>query len=71
MDREPVCYNRRELTEALRSIQSTLGKCEKALPKLREGSSSHTLTARRIDAFKIAIMLIKEKMKLLGDCTDE
>jgi len=39
-----------------------LSKCEKALTKLREGTSQHTLTARRIEAFRIALTLIKEKL---------
>ncbi len=51
-----------DLSEALRSIESTLSKCEKALLKLREGTPQHTLTTRRIAAFKIAVELIKEKM---------
>ncbi len=54
--------DRHELSEALRSIESTLGKCEKALLKLREGTPQHTLTTRRIEAFKIAVELIKEKL---------
>ena len=52
-----------ELREALRAIESTLSKCEKAQEKLREGTSQHTLTKRRIEAFRIASMLIKEKME--------
>jgi len=56
-----------ELSEALRSIESTLSKCEKALTKLREGTSQHTLTIRRIDAFRIATELIKEKLEAIGD----
>jgi len=54
-----------ELSEALRSIESTLSKCEKALTKLRAGTSQHTLTIRRIDAFRIAITLIKEKLEAI------
>jgi hypothetical protein len=54
--------NGHDLSEALRSIESTLSKCEKALLKLREGTPQHTLTTRRIEAFKIAVELIKEKM---------
>jgi hypothetical protein len=53
---------RSELCEALRSIESTLSKCEIARAKLREGTPQHTLTTRRIEAFKIAVELIKEKM---------
>ena len=52
-----------ELAEARRSIDSTLRKCEKALEKLRPGSSSHTLTVRRIRAFRIALELIDREME--------
>ena len=52
-----------ELSEALRAIESTTGKCEKALMKLREGTPQHTLTKRRIAAFRIASELIKEKVE--------
>ena len=48
-------YTTEELSEARRAIDSTLHKCEKALEKLRPGSSSHTLTVRRIRAFQIAL----------------
>jgi len=56
-----------ELNEALRFIESTMSKCEKALTKLREGTSQHTLTTRRIEAFRIAVTLIKEKLEAIGD----
>ena len=46
--------SRHELHEALRSIESTLSKCEKTLTKLREGTSQHTLTIRWIDAFRMS-----------------
>lgn len=45
-----------------RSIDSTLRKCEKALEKLRPGTSPHTLTVRRIRAFRIALALIDREM---------
>jgi hypothetical protein len=54
-------YNHMELTEVLRSIESTRKKCEKATEKLREGSSQRTLTARQISAFLLAEELITEK----------
>ena len=54
--------NLQDLSEALRAIESTLSKCEKAQTKLREGTSQHTLTKRRIEAFRIASALIREKM---------
>ena len=50
-----------ELLEALRTIESTISKCEKAFSKLSEGTSQHTLMRRRLDAFNIAVMLINEK----------
>lgn len=55
-------FSREALLEARRSIASTLSKCEKALTKLRPGTSSHTLTARRIQAFKIALELISREL---------
>ena len=55
-------YTTEELTE-LRSIVSTLSKCEKVLPKLKEGTSSHTLLVRRIQAFHIATALIERELK--------
>jgi len=51
-------YTTQELMEARRSIASTLSKCEKALLKLPQGKPQHTLTARRIRAFQIALELI-------------
>ena len=60
-----------ELAEARRSIDSTLRKCEKALEKLRPGSSSHTLTVRRIRAFQIALALIDREVEHAKDSTDE
>jgi hypothetical protein len=62
-----VPEGQRDLREALRSIESTLGKCEKAQTKLREGTPQHTLTKRRIDAFRIAVDLLNEKLEAAGD----
>lgn len=56
-------YTPEELAEARRSIDSTLCKCEKAMEKLRPGSSSHTLTVRRIRAFGIALELIDREIE--------
>ncbi len=53
-------FTSEELQEALRAIASTTRKCEKVLPKLKEGTSSHTLLVRRIKAFHIASVLIKQ-----------
>ncbi len=56
-------YTPEELSEALRSIVSTLHKCEKAIEKLSPGTPQHTLTRRRIEAFRIAIALIEREME--------
>jgi hypothetical protein len=55
-------YTKAELEEALRSIASTTGKCEKSLPKLKQGSAQHTLLARRIQAFHVASALIGREL---------
>jgi len=59
-------YTRIELSEAHKSISSTLSKCEKAFEKLKQGTSQYTLMKRRIEAFRIALELIEDK---LSDCT--
>jgi len=56
-------YNVYDLKEAIRAIESTIKKCEKVLPKLKEGTSSHTLLIRRIRAFEIAVDLIKRELE--------
>ncbi len=56
-------FSTAELQEALRSIASTLGKCEKAILKQRAGSSQHTLLTRRIQSFRIAMALIEQALE--------
>lgn len=56
-------YNEYDLKEAIRAIESTIKKCEKVLPKIKEGTSSHTLLIRRIRAFEIAVDLIKRELE--------
>lgn len=56
-------YTAEDLTEALRAIDSTISKCEKAQPKLKEGTSQHTLLIRRIKALRIASDLIKRELE--------
>lgn len=57
-------YAKEELEEAFRAIISTISKCEKVLPKLKEGTSQHTLLIRRIKAFQIALVLIKKELEV-------
>jgi hypothetical protein len=56
-------YTRTELEEALRAISSTISKCEKVLPKLKTGTSQHTLLVRRIKALQIASTLITKELE--------
>jgi hypothetical protein len=55
-------YTKSELEEALRAIESTIGKIEKIMPKLREGTPQYTLSKRRLEAFNIAVELIKREL---------
>jgi hypothetical protein len=57
-------YTQEELEEALRAIDSTISKCEKVQPKLKQGTSQHTLLIRRIKALNIASALIKRELGL-------
>lgn len=56
-------FTKEELEEALRAIASTISKCEKVQPKLKEGTSQHTLLIRRIKAFHIASALITKALE--------
>lgn len=55
-------FTKQELEEALRAIASTISKCEKVQPKLKEGTSQHTLLIRRIKALNIASTLILREL---------
>ena len=57
-------YTKEELQEAFQAIDSTIRKCEKVQPKLKPGTSSHTLLCRRIKAFTIALALIERELGL-------
>lgn len=56
-------YTKEELEEALRAISSTINKCKKVLPKLKQGTSQHTLLIRRIKALHIASALITKELE--------
>lgn len=56
-------FTREELEEALRAIASTISKCEKVQPKLKQGTSQHTLLVRRIKALYIASALITRELE--------
>jgi hypothetical protein len=56
-------FTNEELEEALRAIASTIGKCEKVQPKLKQGTAQHTLLIRRIKALHIASSLIMQALE--------
>lgn len=55
-------YSNEELSEALRAITSTLSKLQKVEPKLRVGTSQHTLVIRRMKALQISSDLILQAL---------
>ena len=55
-------FTKEELSEALRAIVSTIGKCEKVQPKLKPGTPQHTLLVRRLKALNIAAVLLQREL---------
>jgi hypothetical protein len=53
-------YTKEDLEEALRIISSIIIRCEKAQPKLAEGTSHHTLMTNRINAMYVSKSLITD-----------
>lgn len=51
-----------ELEEAPKANVSIIGKCEKAMVKLKENSAQHTLLSRRIKALHISVDLIEREL---------
>ena len=56
-------FTKEELEEALRAIASTISKCEKVQPKLKQGTAQSTLLFRRIRALNIASTLITQELE--------
>ena len=61
-------FSETELREAARAIASTQMKSEKAIGKLKVGSAQHSLTARGIAAYTLALALIA---RALGEAQAE
>lgn len=55
-------YTEEELREAWRALDSTVKKCDKVLPKLKPGTSQHTLLVRRIKALRISLELLEREL---------
>ena len=60
VDRLPS-FTAEELSEAHRSLLSTLKKCEKVLESDKLPQSQRTLTERRVAALKLALALIERE----------
>lgn len=67
IDKKNDATRQHDLCEALRAINSTIRKCEKAQLKLTEGTSQHTLTKRRLEAFYIAVELIGNELEKVNE----
>ena len=57
-------FTTEELAQAIKTFKSSMSKCEKALPKLKEGSPQRKWVNKQLEAYYIAISLIE---KLSGD----
>jgi hypothetical protein len=55
-------FSQNDLSEARRSLASTMAKCEKVEPKLKPGSAQHTLLVQRIKAFRVALALVEREL---------
>ena len=58
------------LSEAQRAIESALKKSEKVLLKLREGTFSHSFTARGIATYDLALELIQTELQKNGSIVE-
>ena len=56
-------FTRDDLQEALRTLDSMIGKTEKSQVKVSPGTSQHTLARNRIKALRIASALITRSLK--------
>lgn len=63
METPATSFSTEALEAAQRAIASTLGKCEKVLPRLKPRSPQHTLLVRRIEAFTVALALIRRELE--------
>lgn len=63
-------WTRHDLTEAKRQIDSLLSKLAKVEPKLKPGSSQHSLLKNRVRALEIANQLIEQEMSMTDQYLD-
>jgi DNA-binding XRE family transcriptional regulator len=59
VERMNADYTQEELEQAIKAFKSSIGKCEKARVKLKDGSPQKKWVDRQLEAFYIALSLIK------------
>jgi hypothetical protein len=55
-------FNKKDLEDALRAVNSIISKCEKAQEKFQEGNSQHTLLKNRLKAMYISKSLLIDEI---------
>jgi hypothetical protein len=60
-------YTKQKLEEAKTSLESTLRKCEKIQEGGKLQSSQKTLNDRRVNALRIALVLIEKEMRKIDE----
>lgn len=55
-------YTNEEIHKAVEIVTSTIAKCEKMMPKFKEGTSQHSLLRNRIKAMYVSKSLILEEI---------
>ncbi|QJC50142.1 hypothetical protein HGI30_05460 [Paenibacillus albicereus] len=56
-------HTKAELEDALSALQAVIAKIEKAQPRLKPGTSSHTLTERRQKALRSAVECLNMELE--------
>jgi hypothetical protein len=59
VERMKADYTQEELEQAIKAFKSSIGKCEKAGAKLKDGSPQKKWVDRQLEAFYIALSLIE------------
>lgn len=65
-----VNYSLDDLIKARKQLESLLSKLEKVEPKLKPGSSQHSLLKNRVNALNVALALIERELEVDDDTPD-
>ena len=57
------CFTKNELSEAIRTLNSSISKCEKAKTKLNASSSQYKWVNRQLDALYLSVKLIARELE--------